>query len=185
MPPRVLILPGLFDSGPDHWQTLWELKHPSFRRVRQRDWQTPDRSEWVATLQGAVAESATPALLVAHSLACCLVAHWAAVHDGPIQGALLVAPADVEAPDFPEGTAGFAPMPLARLPFPSIVVASTNDPYVTTARATEFAAAWGARLELIGAAGHINSESGLGTWPQGLAFLEKLRRKATLHSEGR
>ena len=173
-PPRVLILPGLFDSGPDHWQTRWELANPSFRRVRQRDWQTPDRSEWVAALHAVISESADPAILVAHSLACSLVAHWAGAHDGPVRGALLVAPADVEAPDFPEGPTGFAPMPLVRLPFPSIIVSSTNDPYVTPRRAARFAEAWGAELELIGPAGHINSASRLGEWPRGLAFLERL-----------
>ena len=177
MDSRVLILPGLFDSGPDHWQTRWELAHPSFRRVRQRDWQTPDRSDWVAALDAVISESAVPATLVAHSLACSLVAHWAQAHEGPVRGALLVAPADVEAPDFPEGPTGFAPMPLARLPFPSIVVASTDDPYLTPGRAAEFAAAWGAEFELAGPLGHINSASRLGSWPRGIALLEKLRRK--------
>ena len=174
---RTLILPGLYDSVPGHWQSLWEDSHASFRRVGQRDWRTPDRSEWVATLQAAVAESAVPTILVAHSLGCSLVAHWAQAHRGPVQGALLVAPADVEAGGFPTGPTGFAPMPLAPLPFPSIVVASNNDPYVTLERAASFAGAWGAGLEIVGALGHINTESGLGVWPQGLALLDRLRRR--------
>ena len=171
---RVLILPGLFDSGPEHWQTRWERIHPSFRRVHQRDWQTPDRAEWVSALDSVVAESDTPAVVVAHSLACSLVAHWARDRHGPVRGALLVAPADVEALDFPGGTTGFSPMPLTPFPFPSIVVASTNDPYLTPPRAVQFAAAWRARLELIGERGHVNAESRLGDWPQGLAFLAEL-----------
>ena len=150
---RVLILPGRFNSGPEHWQTRWELEHPSFRRVSQRDWQTPDRAEWVCALHSAITECSTPAVLVAHSLACCLVSHWAGTYRGPVCGALLVAPSDVEARDFPAGTTGFAPMPLLPLPFPSIVVTSTDDPYNSVARAAQFASAWGSRLELVGPLG--------------------------------
>lgn len=172
---RVLILPGLHDSGPDHWQSRWERSHPTFRRIVQRDWETPDRAEWVTTLDAAISASAELVVLTAHSLGCSLVAHWARAHRGPVRGALLVAPADVERADFPAVATGFAPMPLVPLPFPSIVVASTNDPYVTASRAAELAAAWGARFELLGALGHLNSESGLGDWPQGLGFLKSLR----------
>jgi uncharacterized protein len=176
--PRVLLLPGLYDSGPEHWQSHWEREHPDFRRVVQRDWETPDREEWVETLDRAIAAEPTPAVLVAHSLACSLVAHWAAAHSGPIQGALLVAPADVEAPGFPDGVTGFAPMPEGQLPFPAIVVASTDDEYVTVARAERFARLWEARLVVAGALGHINSASGLGSWPEGMALLEELRGAA-------
>ena len=173
--PRVLILPGLHTSGPEHWQSHWEREHPGFRRVEQRDWETPDRHEWVETLNRAIAAETSPAVLVAHSLACCLVAHWAATHEGPVQGALLVGPSDVEAASYPPGSTGFAPMPLARLPFPSIVVASTDDQYITVPRAERFATGWGSRLEVVGALGHINSASGLGSWPEGFAFLRELR----------
>jgi predicted alpha/beta hydrolase family esterase len=173
---RVLLLPGLYSSGPEHWQSYWERENPDFRRVEQRDWETPERNEWVETLDRAIRSEATPVVLIAHSLACCLVAHWAARHEGPIQGALLVAPSDVEAKGFPPGAAGFAPMPTARLPFPSIVVASTDDEYLTLPRAERFATAWGSRLEIVEALGHINSASGLGLWPQGLALLDELRQ---------
>jgi predicted alpha/beta hydrolase family esterase len=172
--PRVLILPGLHTSGPEHWQSYWEREHPNFQRVEQRDWDTPERREWVETLDQAITAEPSPVVLVAHSLACCLVAHWAAAHSGPVQGALLVAPSDVEAAGFPEGTTGFAPMPMSPLPFPSIVVASTDDEYLTVARAERFAAAWGSRLEVAGALGHINSASGLSSWPAGFALLCEL-----------
>jgi predicted alpha/beta hydrolase family esterase len=172
---RVLLLPGLYNSGPQHWQSVWEREHPSFQRLQQRDWDTPDRSDWVATLQDAIAASTTPVILVAHSLACCLVAHWSAEHTGPVQGALLVAPSDVEADSYPSGTTGFAPMPLNRLPFPSIVLASTDDPHVSVERARQFAEAWGARFEVVGALGHINSASELGGWAEGWGFLDELR----------
>jgi serine hydrolase len=171
---RVFLLPGLYDSGPDHWQSRWERSHPTFRRVVQRHWEAPDRGEWVATLDDAIAASGEPVVLAAHSLGCSLVAHWARACRGPVLGALLVAPADVESPDFPAGATGFAPMPMHRLPFPSIVAASSNDPYVSEARAEQFAAAWGARLERLGPAGHVNAEAGFGEWPRGLAYLRSL-----------
>jgi len=180
--PRVVLIPGLWDSGPEHWQTYWKAEHPSFVRIRQRDWETPDRQEWVETLHQAIVADPGPVVLAAHSLGCCLVAHWAAatyLYSGPdgggnVQGALLVAPSDVDAPTYPSGTTGFTPMPLASLPFPSIVVASTNDEYLELARAEQFAAAWGSRLEVVGPLGHINSASRLGSWPQGFALLREL-----------
>jgi predicted alpha/beta hydrolase family esterase len=89
-----------------------------------------------------------------------------------------VAPSDPEAAKFPSGTTGFAPMPLVRLPFPSVVVASSNDPFVTVSRAQTFATAWGSEFVMIGEAGHINGASGLGDWPEGLAFLRSLRENS-------
>ena len=112
---------------------------------------------------------------MAHSVGCALVAHWAVdCQRGWVHGALLVAPSDPEAANFPPGSTGFGPMPLVRLPFPSVVVASSNDPFVTVVRAQTFAKAWGSEFVMIGAGGHINAASGLGDWPQGLALLHKL-----------
>ena len=176
---QALILPGLSNSGPNHWQTLWEESDPTCRRVAQAEWETPRCADWVATLDDAVAHSADPVVLVAHSSACALVAHWA--RDGSadnlarVRGALLVAPSDPEAPSYPAGPVGFAPMPLGRLPFPSIVVASRDDEYCTFDRAREYADAWGAELLDVGDAGHINSSSGLGSWPTGYGLLQRLR----------
>ena len=112
---RVLLLPGLYNSGPEHWQTQWKAEYPEFVRLEQKDWETPDRRDWVETLQREIAAEASPVVLAAHSLSCCLVAHWAAAHAARqtnVRGALLVAPSDVEAPSYPSGTTGFAPMPL-------------------------------------------------------------------------
>ena len=172
----VLILPGLYNSGPDHRQSRWESTHPEFRRVLQDDWERPRCADWVARLEAAVL--ATPdAVLVAHSSSCAMVAHWAGTgRPGQVRGALLVAPSDTEAASYPAGPTGFDPMPLHRLPFPSIVVASTDDQYVTLERARTFAEKWGSRLVTITGAGHINSQSGLGDWPAGFALLEELRR---------
>ncbi|HEX7831857.1 MAG TPA: alpha/beta hydrolase [Thermoanaerobaculia bacterium] len=171
--PDVLTVPGLWNSGPLHWQTDWEKENPSFSRVMQRDFDHPDLDEWVETLQQAVVASEKRPVLAAHSLGCALVAHWAMRYGTGVCGAFLVAPSDVEAATYPIDPGAFKPMPRARLPFPSIVVASTNDEYISLDRATEFANAWGSRLVNIGDAGHINGASGYGPWPQGLAMLEQ------------
>jgi predicted alpha/beta hydrolase family esterase len=167
----VLTIAGLWNSGPQHWQTHWESKH-GWTRVRQRDWDHPDRDEWVAALDDAVRAQPTLPILAAHSLGCCLVARWVADRGGSgVAGALLVAPSDVEAPDYPVEGRSFASMPLVRLPFPSLLVASTNDEYLSMTRARQFADAWGSRLVVIGDAGHINGASGYGPWPKGEEML--------------
>lgn len=171
---RILLLPGLGDSGPTHWQTHWESAHPEFKRVIQDDWETPTASDWVARLHQYIAADSSPALLVAHSLACNLVVRWAMQHSGPVVAAMLVAPSDVEAPSYPAGTTGFTPMPLHRLPFASIVLTSSNDEYVSVRRARHFAEAWGAEFLLLGERGHIGSAADLGLWPEGMAILERL-----------
>jgi predicted alpha/beta hydrolase family esterase len=172
----VLVLPGYGDSGPQHWQTRWQAADPTWRRVVQRDWMNPSLDEWREALDHAVAACERPPILVAHSLACALVAHWAPRARHRAAGALLVAPADADmVAFFIEAVASFAPVPLDPLPFPSIVVASTDDMYVSVARAETFAHAWGARFVVIGAAGHINSDAGYGEWPEGRRLLNELR----------
>jgi len=171
--PTILTVPGLGSSGSEHWQTHWE-QHYGYHRVEQHDWDQPVCAEWVAALDAAIAAAGPEVVLVGHSLACATIAHWASASQHRIKGALLVAPADVDRPDFPPEVVGFAPMPLARLLFPSIVVASTDDEYVTLARAKQFAQAWGSRLVNVGALGHINSATNLGLWPEGHALLREL-----------
>jgi len=171
---RALILPGLYDSGPEHWQSLWERDDPTFTRVVQRDWENPIRQEWVAELEGAVTATGPDVVLVGHSTGCALVAYWAAATPLTVRGALLVAPSDTEAPSYPLGPTGWQPMPLTALKFPSIVVASSNDEYASLDRARLFADSWGSRFVPIGAAGHINAESGLSCWPRGRELLGEL-----------
>jgi predicted alpha/beta hydrolase family esterase len=174
MATSVLIVPGFGDSGPDHWQSLWEETHPDYRRVMQRDWFQPERDEWVAALDAAVAQAEHPVVLVAHSLGCLAVAYWAEQHQRPIQGALLVAPPDADDPDFAADDGGFAPVPLSPLPFASIVVASADDPYCSLERASSFARAWGSLCVSVGASGHINTAAGFGPWPFGEELLAAL-----------
>ncbi|WP_028239026.1 RBBP9/YdeN family alpha/beta hydrolase [Stutzerimonas azotifigens] len=167
MSTSILIVPGIGSSGPEHWQSRWEAADPRMRRVEQADWDHPDRRVWQVQLARAVDEAGPDVLLVAHSLGCLLVAHWAAETRLPVRGALLVAVPDPEGPAFPPEATGFAPVPRQPLGFASLVVASEDDPYGSPAHAEGCAAAWGSRLLSIGAAGHINAASGLGDWPQG------------------
>ncbi|WP_345158193.1 alpha/beta hydrolase [Pontibacter saemangeumensis] len=175
MRPNILIVPGLGNSGPQHWQTLWEQQHPAFLRVEQHDWEMPACRDWVAALDEAVMRhEPAQVVLVAHSLACVAVAFWANQHKRPIRAAMLVAPADSEADGFPAGSTGFTPIPLAPLPFRSLVVASTTDPYITDVRARQLAQAWGSDFVSIGAAGHINADAGFGEWEEGLELLQRI-----------
>lgn len=179
---RVLILPGIGNSGPEHWQSRWETSYPSFMRVEQRDWEHPVRDEWLDVLEKTVARVGSNTVLVAHSLACVLVAHWAVKTNLRIKGALLVALPDPEGPHFPTEAVGFSPLPLKPLTFPSIVVASINDPYGSAEFARSAASAWGSRFVNIGPAGHINSKSGLGEWNEGFLLLQQLAAYNARHA---
>ena len=170
----ILTLPGIGGSGPQHWQSLWEKEY-GFARIEQQEWVTPFRDEWVANIQKTISRHDPPkVILVGHSAVCSAIAKWAERYQLMIKAALLVAPADPEAQTFPQGATGFAPMPLFKLPFPSIVVASSNDFYATIDRAKQFAGAWGSGFINIGDAGHINIDSGYGPWDEGLEILKGL-----------
>src|ERR1700694_881431 len=144
---QVLIVPGIGNSGPQHWRTICQPQCPDFRRVQQREWDRPVCAEWVASFDETVRGAGAPVVLVAHSLGCLLVAHWAAASaNGHIHGALLVAVPDPEGPSFPKEASGFSPLPVRPLGFPSVVVASADDPYGSAEHAARCAAAWGSRL---------------------------------------
>lgn len=170
----ILILPGLGNSGPQHWQSIWQRKF-NFKRVEQRDWDTPFCSDWIEEINREVKRhDPADVILVAHSSSCTAIAYWALKFDIKIKGALIVAPSDTEADTYPQGTTGFKPVPLFNLPFKSIVVASTDDFYVTEERARHFAENWGSELVLLGNAGHINVTAGFGDWDEGLEILKRL-----------
>lgn len=168
------ILPGRCNSGPQHWQTRWERLY-GFTRIQQRDWDNPDKDDWVHTINEVIAPFPPgDTILIAHSLGCCSIAHWVRRYRRKIKGALLVAPSDVDAPSYPRGSTGFGPMPLDPFPFPTIAIGSSDDEYVSTSRAGRFASAWGSSFVNIGEKGHINSDSGLGDWPEGYRLLRQL-----------
>jgi predicted alpha/beta hydrolase family esterase len=172
---NVLILPGWQGSGPDHWQSRWERAH-GYTRVDQHDWQRPLRGDWIARLEEVLLTCSAPAVLVAHSLGCVHVAAWAAHSRNTqrVKGALLVAPPDTERDDLRQQLPGWSPLPRGRLPFPSVVIASSDDPFCTPGRARQLAADWGADYLDAGPCGHLNADSGLGDWPLAHAQLLQL-----------
>jgi predicted alpha/beta hydrolase family esterase len=163
----VIFVPGLRNSGPDHWQTHWQMQVAGATRVEQPDWNSTDLDLWAETVAAAVADIDRP-LVIAHSFGCFAV--LAAVARGAnIGGALLVAPADLGRYTFDDR------IPWRKLEFPTTLVASTDDPWIKLTRAGELASLWGSRLVVYRDAGHINVESGHGPWPDGLKLLEDLR----------
>jgi predicted alpha/beta hydrolase family esterase len=167
----IIIVPGWRDSGPGHWQSLWAEQLPGAVRVQQDDWITPSRSAWVASITRTILEQSGPVVIVAHSLGCIATTHLPTEATERIEGALLVAPADPERRGI---LADFAPVPYQPLPYRSIIVASSNDPYCPVRTAGAYARAWGSEFVRLQKAGHINIESGFGAWPLGLALLQSL-----------
>jgi predicted alpha/beta hydrolase family esterase len=181
---EILIVPGFDNSGPDHWQSRWEAKLSTARRVIMPDWNRATRGEWAGAVAEAVSAAKRPVVLVGHSLGCAAIVHAArdfASQDAsaPVLGAFLVAPSNVERKALTKGISrDFAPLPREPLPFPSLLVASRNDPFCDFATASSLALAWGSALGDAGEAGHINPASGYGPWPEGLmqfaGFLKRL-----------
>lgn len=174
----ILIIPGYTNSGPAHWQSRWETKLSTARRVRQANWVKPVREEWTAAIADAVYEAERPVVLVAHSLGVAAAVQAAKDFRKLVAGAFFVAPPDVGNPDIrPKHLMTFGPYPRDPLPFPSITVASRNDPFCDFNIAEDIAAAWGSLFIDAGEAGHINADSGYGPWPEGsLVFARFLSR---------
>ena len=174
----ILILPGLGNAGPGHWQLRWAERMNTAAVVEQADWDEPDLDDWVSTIDQACRLTSRPVVLVAHALAVAAVAHAAARLPDNVRGAFLVAPTDVElSPAVSEEAFGFRPIPREPFPFPSMLVASGNDPYVSLERAVEFANCWGSDFHQAGDAGHIDLASGHGPWPEGLLMFTRLMQR--------
>lgn len=167
---QILIVPGLHGSGPSHWQSWFEQKLPNTLRVAQSDWADPYLPRWAGAVRHELVRAKGHVWIIAHSFGCLAAAHAAADHQDKVAGIMFVAPAD---PDKFEVT---SILPSQRLDFPSVVVASANDPWMRLIRAGYWADRWGARLINIGNAGHINVDSGYGPWPEGLEIFDLLRR---------
>ena len=186
--PTILTVPGLGGSGPSHWQTLWESARPDTVRVELGMWNTPHRNAWVSKLDQAIRQAKAPVVLAAHSLGCLAVAWWAEMtrqpYGWPVAGALLVAPADVYRPDARAELATFGPTPTGPLPFPSIVVASRDDPWIAIERAHSLAVGWGSHFVDAGEQGHLNAASGIGWWKEGQELLDRVIG-ASVDREGR
>ena len=178
---RFVIVPGWRDSGPGHWQSLWAERLPGAVRVQQDDWVMPARAAWIASIARTITEQNEPVVVIAHSLGCIATLHLPADAVIRIQGALLVAPAD---PERRAALSDFAPVPYQKLPYRSIVVASSNDPYCPVRLAGAYARAWGSEFVRMQNAGHINVESGHGNWPLGVALLQSLAGNTVLSPSG-
>lgn len=180
-PPAVLIVPGINNSGPDHWQSRWEIKRDDCYRVELGMWDDPHRNTWVNRLNLEIHRAGRPVVLVAHSLGCLAVAWWAEyerpAYGNPVVGALLVAPPDVDRPGSDPRLARFGFCPRSPLPFPSFLVASRNDPYCQFRTAVRLARDWDCRFADAGDTGHINADSALGDWDFGEALLRQLLRR--------
>jgi uncharacterized protein len=172
-----VILPGIGGSDEMHWQTIWEKSEGSMVRFQPKDWTHPDLKDWLAALDLAIEKTAQAPILVAHSLACLLVAHWAVRSARrSVAGAFLVAVPDPDGPSFPvTEAASFRAVPQRPLDFPTLIVASDNDPYGSIDYARARAFAWGAGFVVAGTLGHMNSASNLGDWPVGAMLLEAFK----------
>ncbi len=176
--PLCLTIPGLDNSGPGHWQTIWERERHDCLRVQLGMWSDPHRNVWISRIDQAVGAAQGPVVLVAHSLGCHAILWWASLLGeqarGNVVGALLVAPPDVDRPDADPRIARFSPTPRAMLPFPAVLVAGSDDPWSEPAKSEELAGACGAHYVLLDGVGHINVQSGLGAWTEGQRLLERL-----------
>lgn len=179
----VLIVPGLRDHVPAHWQTLLEGRLPRVRSVPPLEENKLSLDARVAAIQHELEQIDGPVILVAHSAGVLMVVHWAARHGRPIKGALLAAPPDMAA-TWPENyptpdslrANGWEPLPRGRLPFPSILAASTNDYLASFEAAAAMADDWGSELLNLGDVGHLNPASGFGEWPQAEELIRRLDR---------
>ncbi|HAT31397.1 MAG TPA: alpha/beta hydrolase [Janthinobacterium sp.] len=165
---RVLVLPGLHNSGPGHWQSRWQRLYPGFERVEQDDWDHPQLPAWSARLDQARARDTRPTLIVAHSFGCLTAVASVAREPRGVAGLLLVAAAD------PDKFGVAAALPLGPLPCPSIMISSSDDPWMALPCAAAWAARWGSHFIDVGPLGHINAESGLGDWLFGQSQLQVL-----------
>ena len=177
---EILIVPGYTNSGPDHWQSRWEQKLTTARRVEQAEWSKPVREDWVDRLVGEVERARKPVVLIGHSLGAAICVLGAREIAGKVAGAFFAAPPDTANPHIrPKHLMTFGPYPRDPLPFPSVVIASRNDPFCAFDVAEDMAASWGSLFLDGGESGHINAESGHGPWPEGsmvfAKFLSHLR----------
>lgn len=165
---EIVLVPGLYDSDVDHWQSHWQRRFPFWRRVTLRNWSEPDILRWTDAIRRCLADCRRPAVLVGHSMGALASARFAAEQPEQVAGLMLVAPAEPARFELEEM------VPAAALPAPSVLAASHDDPLLRFSSARDWAARWGSRLEDLGDAGHVNSEAGFGPWPHGLDILARL-----------
>lgn len=168
----VLIVPGLRNSDEQHWQSRWEAKLPNSKRIELAEWDTPDLEKWKQGIRAQLQNADKPVVIIAHSFGTLASASIAQEFPDKITALFLVAPAD------PDKFQIAAQLPQQPLPVPTQIIASSNDPWLTEAKAAYWALLWGADYLRFKNVGHINSASNLGDWSEGLAQLQRLLRKA-------
>ena len=174
MSENTLLVPGLHNSGPEHWQSHWHQRFPHWRRVTEQRWSEPDLVSWSDKVAQHLAAASDKIHLVAHSFGTLASIAAARRHADKVASLLIVAPADpanFQIPD--ELLAG-------TLPFPALLVASDNDPWMSHERAHYWSRLWQVPLFEAGAAGHINADSGHGAWLEGLELCLQLHARATV-----
>lgn len=172
---KYYIIPGYSKNTPEHWQSVWANVIPNTQTIEQDKWEDVHKNDWITRIEETLAnEDLSQVILIGHSLGVATILHWAKEYGHSVRGALLVAPTDVD--DLPEPIAahGFNPMPLEKLPFPSIIIASENDVWISLKRAQEYAELWGSEFVNVGKLGHINADSNLGEWQDGQGVLKRL-----------
>ncbi|SDG12833.1 RBBP9/YdeN family alpha/beta hydrolase [Epilithonimonas hungarica] len=175
---QYFIIPGLGNSGPKHWQSYFETFGENFHRINQKEWDAPDCTDWIDNIEETISRFETSnVVLIGHSLGCTTIVKWFEKYKKQIKGALMVAPSDIESPIYTFPATGFSPIPLEKLPFTSIVVASSDDIWVSLEKAKFLAENWGSEFINIGNAGHINADSGFGEWKEGLEMLKKFENE--------
>lgn len=178
----ILILPGLGGGTDNHWYRRWNSKLKTARIIEQKQWDNPERDEWIENIVTAANAAEKPVFIIAHSLGTVALAHAGArLADANIVGAFIAAIPDLAVSQhlIPE-TKSFLQMPTAPLPFPSLQIASQNDDYCTYKRAEEISLDLGSLLVDAGEQGHINDESGHGPWPEGLMSLSKFLNRLSI-----
>jgi len=165
-----IMIPGLHGSNADHWQTRFEKSDAAnFMRVEQKNWDAPDCETWIHQIEKDLnGINRDELILIGHSIGCMAIVKWHEKFGHKIKGALLVAPSDAERASYPSYITGFTPIPTALLPFPTIIVASMNDPVTEIRRSQKFAKNWGSKLVIIENCGHIEPKNGFGEWSSGL-----------------
>lgn len=179
--PRLLIITGLRDSGREHWQSWLQARYRDARRVQQRDFSKPDLQRWAERIQLTLEHAGEGEwIAVAHSFGCLALArHLQEQADSPIRQALLVAPAE-------PNKFGIADLlPQRRLPIPSTLIASQNDPWMSAANAQRWAGRWGSSFTNLGPVGHINTESGFGPFPLAMRWVEAAKARAAREQRAR
>lgn len=187
--PTLLVVPGLRDEAPGHWQAILARQVPGAVSLPALGRRNIDLAARVAQIEAAVQAIDGPVVLVAHSGGVIATVHWAQGTRAVVHGALLATPPLFDGPlgpEFPDladfACHGWMPIPRTPLPFRSILAASRNDPLGSFEGVSELAQDWGARLVDLGECGHLNPASGFGPWPAANELVRELAGAAPLHA---